>query len=170
MRELMPSFRKTLSRWYSTVRELMNSRAPISGFERPSRANSTTRASWTVSWPAVSTSRLRAVSQVAGSSRRARSANSSAPIAVNIWWAGAAGGCVGAAVLATQPLAVEQVSTRPRHANAGAAEALHRFAVEAVSSLAFAEQCTCVGLDAECPVSAADVGCLRKKLEGVGRL
>src|SRR6202022_4323773 len=35
LRELMPSFMKTLRRWYLTVRGLMNSRVPISGFERP---------------------------------------------------------------------------------------------------------------------------------------
>jgi hypothetical protein len=29
---------KTLPRWYWTVRALMNSRAPISGFDSPSRA------------------------------------------------------------------------------------------------------------------------------------
>jgi hypothetical protein len=34
----MPSLVKTLRRWYWTVRALMNNRAPISGFDRPSRA------------------------------------------------------------------------------------------------------------------------------------
>ena len=33
----MPSFGNTLRRWYSTVRGLMNSWAPISGFVCPSR-------------------------------------------------------------------------------------------------------------------------------------
>ena len=37
LRELMPSLVKTLRRWYSTVRGLMNSWAPISGFVCPSR-------------------------------------------------------------------------------------------------------------------------------------
>ena len=32
LRELMPSFMKTLRRWYWTVRGLMNKRTPISGF------------------------------------------------------------------------------------------------------------------------------------------
>ena len=40
-----------------------------------------------VSLLVASTERLRAVSPVATSSRRARSANPSAPMAVNIWWA-----------------------------------------------------------------------------------
>ena len=43
LRELMPSLVKTLPRWYWTVRALMNSCAPISGFDRPSRAS---RAIW----------------------------------------------------------------------------------------------------------------------------
>jgi hypothetical protein len=38
LRELMSSVLKTLRRWYWTVRGLMNSRAPISGLDRPSRA------------------------------------------------------------------------------------------------------------------------------------
>ena len=46
----MPSLLKTLCRWYSTVRSLMNSCAPISVFERPSRARSATWASRAVSW------------------------------------------------------------------------------------------------------------------------
>ena len=37
LRELMSSLVNTLRRWYSTVRGLMNSWAPISGFDRPSR-------------------------------------------------------------------------------------------------------------------------------------
>ena len=35
----MPSLVKTFLRWYWAVRELMNSRAPISGLDRPSRAD-----------------------------------------------------------------------------------------------------------------------------------
>jgi hypothetical protein len=38
-RELMSSLVKTLRRWYLTVRGLMNSSAPISGLESPSRAS-----------------------------------------------------------------------------------------------------------------------------------
>ncbi len=39
LREVMSSFAKTLPKWYCTVRGLMKSCAPISGFERPSRAS-----------------------------------------------------------------------------------------------------------------------------------
>jgi hypothetical protein len=44
-REPMANLAKTLPRWYWTVRALMNSRLPISGFERPSRASRAIRAS-----------------------------------------------------------------------------------------------------------------------------
>src|SRR5205085_10046536 len=74
LREVISSFRKTLCRWYCTVRGLMNSCAPISGLERPSWASRAIWASWGVSTPRVSSVRLRAVSPVAWSSRRARSA------------------------------------------------------------------------------------------------
>ena len=67
----------------------MNSRAPISAFDRPSRANCAICVSWAVSSSRVSTLRFRAVSPVASSSRPARAANASAPIEVNISWAGA---------------------------------------------------------------------------------
>jgi hypothetical protein len=39
LRELMASLAKTLLRWYGTVRALRNSRAAISGLDRPSRAS-----------------------------------------------------------------------------------------------------------------------------------
>jgi hypothetical protein len=39
LREVMSSLVKTLLRWYWTVRGDRNNRAPISGFERPSRAS-----------------------------------------------------------------------------------------------------------------------------------
>ena len=45
----MPSLVNTWPGWYRTVRELMNRRAPISGFDRPSRASRATWASWAVS-------------------------------------------------------------------------------------------------------------------------
>ena len=72
LRELMFVLVKTLCRWYSTVRGLMKSRAPISGLEWPSHANRAICASCAVSWLIVSTVRLRARSPVARSSRAAR--------------------------------------------------------------------------------------------------
>ena len=58
LRELMSSLVKTLRRWYWTVRGLMNSRVPISGFESPSRASRAIWASWAVSSSRVSTRAL----------------------------------------------------------------------------------------------------------------
>ena len=49
VREVMSSLVKTLRKWYWTVRGLMNSRAPISGFESPSRASRAICRSWAVS-------------------------------------------------------------------------------------------------------------------------
>src|SRR4051794_12492298 len=44
----MPSLLKTFVRWYSTVLGVMNSRAPISGVEKPSPASGAIWASWAV--------------------------------------------------------------------------------------------------------------------------
>src|SRR4030081_2749019 len=65
-REMMSSFGNTLRRWYSTVRGLMNSRAPISGFVCPSAAKRAICASWGVRLSRVSGARLRGGSPVAG--------------------------------------------------------------------------------------------------------
>ena len=88
-RELMSSFVKTLPRWYWTVRALMNSRAAdlrvgqsLDGQPRDQRSCAVRSAGL----PAV---RLRAVSPVARSSSRARSANASSPIASNSVMGGA---------------------------------------------------------------------------------
>jgi hypothetical protein len=83
-RELMASLAKTLARWYWTVRALMNNRLPISEFDSPSRASRAITASWAVSSSRDATVRLRAVAPVARSSRLARSANPSMPIASSI--------------------------------------------------------------------------------------
>src|SRR5829696_5080180 len=79
LRELISSLGNTLCRWYSTVRGLMNSWAPISELVSPSRASRAISASSGVSRRGVSAVRLRAVSPVADSSRWACSANPSAP-------------------------------------------------------------------------------------------
>src|ERR1700757_771863 len=77
----MPSLAKTLCRWYWTVRALMNSRAPISGLDRPSLASRATWASWVVSTSlalavrAAGAVRLRAVSPVAAPRGERRNAH-----------------------------------------------------------------------------------------------
>ena len=57
-RDVMPSLANTLRRCHSTVRGLRNSRAPISGFERPSRASRAICASCGVSSSRVSRAAL----------------------------------------------------------------------------------------------------------------
>src|SRR5258707_7128448 len=143
LRDLMASLAKTLLRWYSTVRVLMNSRAPISGLDRPSRASRAIWASWAVSSVLVCTVRLRAVSPAAGSSRRARPANASMPISSSMAWA--VRSC-------SRPLAVEQVSAGQLRAVPGPAEVADRLAVQAVSSLAVAEQGADAGFQSQRPL------------------
>src|SRR3954453_22189435 len=87
LREPMSSLVNTFFRWYSTVRGLMKSLAPISGFVCLSLAMRAICASWGVRRSRVSTVILRTVSPVAASSRRARSANASAPIRPKWSWA-----------------------------------------------------------------------------------
>ena len=88
MREVMPSLAKTFPRWYWTVRALMNSRAPISGFGSPSQAS---RAIWSLLGRQLvmlaDAERLWAVSPVARSSRRARSVKAATPTASRMSWA-----------------------------------------------------------------------------------
>ena len=69
------------------VRGLRNSRALISGLDRPSRASLAICSSCGVSSSIVSTERLRTFSPVASNSRRARSAKASMPISTNSSWA-----------------------------------------------------------------------------------
>ena len=82
-RELTPSFVKTLRRWYSTVRGLMNSWLPISWLVCPAAVSRAICVSCAVSTSGARPVRLRTVSPVAASSRRARSANAAAPISLN---------------------------------------------------------------------------------------
>src|SRR4029078_11604190 len=60
-----------------------------------------------------------------------------------------------AAPLTPQPLAVEQVGPGDLYANAGAAQPMERFLVEALGVLAVAEQRARPGLDPERPIGAA---------------
>ncbi len=113
------------------MRGLRNSWAPISGFERPSRASRAICSSCGVSSSRVSALRLRTFSPVASSSRRARSANASMPIAANISWAvRSCSRASDAPALAAQPLAVEQVRAGELRAQPRAAEPLDRLAVQ----------------------------------------
>jgi hypothetical protein len=72
LRELTLSLAKILCRCHSTVRGLMKSRAPISGFERPSPASRAICLSWPVSRLLAGSVLERGCSPVACSSRAAR--------------------------------------------------------------------------------------------------
>ena len=114
LRELIPSLPNTLLRCHSTVRGLRNSWAPISGFVWPPAARHATCASCGVSSSSVSTVRLRTVSPVACSSRRARSATRQRPCPRASRERFELLASVDAAVLAAQPLAVEEVRAGQR--------------------------------------------------------
>ena len=94
-----------------------------------------------VSASRVSTVRLRTVSPVASSSRRARSANASAPMRLNMLVGGAQLlARVDAPVLAAQPFAVEQVGARQLDARRGCGRAARSPRGRALGGLAVAQQ------------------------------
>jgi hypothetical protein len=136
----MPSLANTLRMCHSTVRVLMNSSAAISALVRPSRASRMMCFSYGVSWLWVSTSRLRAFSPVASSSRRAFGEDLGADVREE-----AVGGVelmagVGAAVLPAQPFAVEQVGVGQFGPQWCAAQPLDRPGVALLGLRAFADQ------------------------------
>src|ERR1700722_16993744 len=136
----MPSLAKTLPRWYWTVRVLMNSRAPICGLDRPSRASRATWASWPVSSTVISTVRLRAVSPVASSSRGGPPGDRPDALRVDHLGRGARlPPPLAAAALAAQPLPVQQVAAGQLGPDPGPAQPLDRLPVAAPGGLALAE-------------------------------
>ena len=141
LREVMSSFWKTLRRWYCTVRGLMNSCAPISGLERPSRARRAICASWGVSTSA------RLVGARAGGLARGRELSTGAigerlgsGLTEHLVGGSKVLAGVDAPVLATQPLAVHEVCAGEMDGDTSALESFDRLAVQGLGSLAVAEQ------------------------------
>src|SRR4051794_35574665 len=165
----MPSLVKTLRRWYATVCRLMNSRAPISAFERPSQAR---RDLGLLGGQLVAGLDGAFADMLAGRQELALgpSGERLGPHAREHLERGAqlfAG--VEPAALAPQPLAVEQVGAGELHADARACEPFDRLAIEAVGLVAFVEERAAAGVDPECPVGAAGAGRLQYARERVGR-
>jgi hypothetical protein len=141
----MPSLAKTLLGWYWTVCELMNSRAPISGFDRPSCASRATL-------------RFLGSQLLAGCDRRLDGAIAGGFSGGQQFPAGAFGESfhlhlvehavrgtqlfpgVGAAVLATQPFAVKQPRAGQLWTELRAAQAVDRLPVPVVGCLALGYQ------------------------------
>ena len=127
----MSSFGNTLCRWYSTVRGLMNSCAPISGLERPSRAS---RAIW-ASCGGEHVARLDGALArgLAGGQELAAGAlgeRLGADAAKHLVRGAQLLARVDAPVLAAQPLAVHQVGAGEMDGDPAALEPLDRLAVQ----------------------------------------
>jgi hypothetical protein len=155
LRELMSSLVNTLRRCYSTVRGLMNSSAPISGFVCPAR-----RAARSAPPGGADVTRLidPLASGFSGDHELATRAlgKGVGPDAAERLVGGPkllAG--VKAPILATQPLAVEEPgASEVSHATA-ALEPLDRLAAERLRSSSIAQQGARAGLDPERPIGAA---------------
>ena len=141
LRELMSSLVNTLRRWYSTVRGLMNSLAPISGFVCLSLASRAICASWGVRTSRVSTVRLRR--GLAGGQQLAAGAlgeRLGADPAEAVVGGSKLLARVDAPVLAAQPFAVEELGAGEVDHATAAREPLDRLAVEGLRSSAVAQQ------------------------------
>ena len=129
-RELMSSFLKTLRRWYCTVRELMNSCAPISGLERPSRASLAICASCGVRMSRVFVGAPARVLSggkelVAGSLRKRLRPDAAERLVRGSKLLAR----LEAPVLTTKPLAVHELRSRQLKRDSAAVESLDRLAV-----------------------------------------
>ena len=131
LRLLTSSLRNTLCRWYSTVRGLMNSWAPISGLVCPSRASRATWTSWGVRASRVSggdpAHGLAGGEQLAAGTLGERLG---AHVAEALVGGAQVLARVRAPVLAPQPLAVHEPAARELDRRAAAREPLDRLAVE----------------------------------------
>ncbi len=148
----------------------MNSRAPISAFDNPSRASRATCPSWVVSSSRVSTVRFPTRSPVASNSRSARAGERFGAHAREHLERGAQlVASVPPTALAPKPLAVDEMGARKVYAHAGASEPVDRLAIQALGGLAVAEQRARTCLDAQRPVGAGGARRLRDPLKRESR-
>ena len=155
-REPMPSLAKTLWRCHSTVRGLRNNSAPISGFVRPSAASRAICASCAVNSSRASTDRLRSVSPVATSSRRARSAKASAPMSVSMSYADLRWLRASRRRFSRRSHSpYSKLSAGVLDAHASPAEPLDGLDVVALGRVTLAHLCARSGFDSQCPFGAA---------------
>ena len=142
VRDLTPSFRNTLCRWYSTVAELMNSRAAISLFVSPCAASRAICVSCGVRSSRVSGVRLRGI--LTGRLQLQPSALDErlhAEVCEELVGDSQLLASIDTSAVAPKPLAVEEVGTSELHADAGASEPLDRLPVELIGGIAVGEQC-----------------------------
>ena len=141
LRELIPSFVNTPRRCHSTVRGLMNSCAPISGFVQPSVAS---RAICASCGGELVTGVGRALAHgLAGGQALAAGAFGEpvhADLDVHLVRDPKMLARFGAAAFASQPLAVDQVGARMRGTNPRAAQTRDRLAVKVLGDITLVEQ------------------------------
>jgi hypothetical protein len=130
----MPSLVNTLRRWYSTVRGLRNSSAPISGFVCPSTARRAISAARLDREPAHGLAGGRELAPgTLGEPVRADAAERLVGCTKLL-------ACVHTTLLTTQPLAVEEPGAGYVHDAAAALEPLDRLAVKRLGTCSAAQQ------------------------------
>ena len=75
---------------------------------------------------------------------------------------------VGAAALAAQPFAVEEVGAGELHTDGSAGQAIDRLAIEALGGLVIAEQSPRARCDPQRPVGSTGCGCQREMAQDTG--
>ena len=166
-RERIPSLLNTLRRCHSTVRGLRKSRAPISGFERPSRARSSDLpllCGQIVARLDGPLAGLLARTPEALCALARRTPPSRSPMNMVVGRAQLLAR-VDPPTLAAQPLAVKQVRPRELGTKPGAAQSIDRLAIGALGVLALTEQRPRAREDAQPPIAVADARRLGQSLE-----
>ena len=140
-RELISSFVKTLRRCHSTVRALMNSCAPISGFDRPSRARRAICCSCGVSSCAVVVALAHLLAGCDQLTAGAFSERLHADRCEHVVCSSQLFPCVHPPALSTKPLSIQQASTSKVRPESSAAQPLDRFSIVPLGHVTFTQQC-----------------------------
>ena len=170
LRELIPSFPNTLRRCHSTVRELRNSWAPISGFVCPSGGQARNlhllRRQLVERLDRALSHRLAGRQQLAPSALGERVGADVREHRVSDSQLRAG---VDATVLTPQPLAVEEMGAGELYPQACALKLFDRFLIKSLRRIAGAHQRSRPGLDPACPRRGARLGLLAERVESASR-
>jgi len=140
LRELMSSLPKTLRKWYSTVRGLMNSCAPISGSSVHRRPGGQSAPPGRQAVAGVGRALAHGLARRDQLTAGALGEGVGADRAEHVMGDAQLLAGVDAAMLSPQPLAVDETRARELDADAGPREPLDRLAVQGARDLALAHQ------------------------------